>query len=282
MKKVIFILIFLLFGVHFITAQQEDFNANDLKTWDRSDDWNQISRENMQTTDAVNAVSKASDVQIRSYWDEHRPLTDPKGGEIEILKRIYPNLKDNVFDVPGNEYGKDYIITKGIEVEFYTEKISISYTEDGRLRVGEIIITKGNIHVNVDGSYTIQSNSEIEIFDKENTRGAIIKNTKTTKVPALSEIMTDVAFIYKATLSISSTYCLLIELASSKTFIRRILFWFLANKSKQLPVKVLTVKPSLSKKIPSLSISSLFINSVILIFFKKVSKIKDFRIPRKF
>ena len=161
-------------------SEETKFNPEDTKSWGKGnvEEWGNIPRNKMQSSDAVRAVKDASDEQIKSYWDKNKPLTNPKGGEIEIWKRMNDNCNcnNNLFKIEGTEVGDGYVKTSGKTIYFYDKNVKIGYTKAG-LRVGNIIVLKGDVIIDTDGKPLLQPGSSFKFLTSKG-EPTLVQNIK--------------------------------------------------------------------------------------------------------
>lgn len=161
-----------------LDSKDTKFNTEDTKSWRKGsvEEWGNIPRNKMQSLDAVQAVKGASDEQIKSYWDKNRPLTSSKGGEVEIIKRLYPHLNKNIFKIEGSEVGDGYVKTSGKTIYFYDKEVEIGYTKAG-LRGGNIILLEGDMIIDTDGKPLLQPGSSFKFLSSKG-EPVLVQNLK--------------------------------------------------------------------------------------------------------
>lgn len=147
------------------SQQQEkpvEFDVNDHKTWEKSNDWEQINSQQLSNAHP-SIVEKATDIQAKTYFNNKIPPTrELNTNEWILIRKIYPNLDSSLGTVEGVKLGEGVLETPNGKVNFAQHKtVDVRYTKDG-LKVGDIILIQGGVDVDSRGNIILDDNSHFK------------------------------------------------------------------------------------------------------------------------
>jgi len=169
--------------------------------------------------DQINSLTQDDAQTYFSGESNSLPRDDLSPNEKKLWLKINKvDLDDKILQAEGIVYG-DGIITspQGTKVNFGSESPNIGYTEDGRLKVGDIIVDQGEVSVNSDGSYTLSSGSEVETVEG----GAKIKAyiEKRGEGDELERVNAEPVTLYTKKPTAACTQCVVVDADQSYAYV---------------------------------------------------------------